>query len=78
MNDQIQWYYERMKAFNTGEIDSLNCLPLEPGAQELGFVGDGGFFLKDGSLFNVGYLEQDGRTVLTSLHGPYPDGVANH
>lgn len=78
VNDQILWYYTRMNAFNTGEVDHLNCLPLEPDAWQQGYEGAGEFYLTDGSLFNVFYQIIGGKTVLTSLYGPYPDGFAHH
>lgn len=77
-NEQIRWYYERMQFFNTGEVDKMSCLALEPDAEQYGYQGSGEFFLTDGSLFTVGYLPVDGVTALMNLYGPYPDGVANH
>lgn len=77
-NEKIRWYYERMRFFNTGEVESMSCLDLEPGAERRGYVGDGGFYLTNGSLYTVNYLPVDGNTVLTALHGPYPDGRADH
>ena len=73
-NDHIRWYYERMKAFNTGEIEEMFCLALEPGMEQYGYIGDGSFTLTDGSAFRVNYQERDGKTVLVDLYGPYPDG----
>lgn len=78
VNDQILWYYTRMNAFNTGEVDHLNCLPPEPDAWRQGYEGAGEFYLTNGSLYNVYYQMIDGKTVLTGLYGPYPDGFAYH
>lgn len=78
VNDQIRWYYERMKAFNTGEIGEMSCLPLEPGAEQYGYIGDGQFYLTNGSIYQVNYQEREGRTVLVDLYGPYPDGRISH
>lgn len=75
---KIASYYDRLKVFNTGEIEKNYCLEPEPESEQHGYIGDGQFYLTDGSLYGATYLMRDGDPVLISLYGPYPDGFAHH
>ncbi|MBD5161659.1 MAG: helix-turn-helix transcriptional regulator [Oscillibacter sp.] len=77
-SEKIASYYDRMKVFNTGEIEKNYCLEPEPESEQRGYIGDGQFYLADGSLYEATYLMRDGDPVLISLYGPYPDGFAHH
>ena len=77
-SQKITSYYDRLRVFNTGEIEENNCSEPDPESEQYGYIGEGEFFLTDGSLYVANYLTRDGDPVLISLVGPYPDGVANH
>lgn len=77
-SQKIASYYDRLRVFNTGEIEENNCSEPDPESEQYGYVGEGEFYLSDGSLYVANYLTRDEDPVLISLVGPYPDGVANH
>ena len=57
------WYYGRMKFFNTGEASYVN-------------LGD--LWLENGDLYTYFTEDTEYGPALTSITGPYPDGIVNH
>ena len=61
--ETMLWYYDRMKFFRTGEAS---------------YVNGGELWLENGDLYNYFMEETEYGPVLTSITGPYPDGIVNH
>lgn len=57
------WYYDRMKFFSTGEAS---------------YVNGGELWLENGDLYLYFIEETEYGPILTSITGPYPDGIVNH
>ena len=74
--EKIWEYYDRLSVVKTGEAAEVRALP-DPGVQS-GGVYTGEIWLENGDLYDVFYQLVDGEPVLTTLYGPYPDGIVNH
>ena len=61
--ETMLWYYGRMKFFNTGEASYVN-------------LGD--LWLENGDLYTYFTEDTEYGPALTSITGPYPDGIVNH
>lgn len=61
--DAALWYYARMKFFSTGEASHVNFEDL---------------WLENGDLYNYFMEDTEYGPVLTSITGPYPDGIVDH
>ena len=69
--ETMLWYYDRMKIFNTGEADSSNR--GDPSYANLGEL-----WLTNGDLYNYFMEDTEYGPALTSITGPYRDGIVNH
>lgn len=59
----LRWYYDRLSIFSSGEADYANFEEL---------------YLTNGDSYLGSFQETEWGKALTSLHGPYPDGIVNH
>ena len=69
--ETMLWYYDRMKIFNTGEAGSSNR--GDPSYANLGEL-----WLTNGDLYNYFMEDTEYGPALTSITGPYRDGIVNH
>ncbi len=69
--ETMLWYYNRMKVFSTGKAESSNR--GDPSYANLGEL-----WLENGDLYNYFMEDTEYGPVLTSITGPYPDGIVNH
>ncbi len=69
--ETMLWYYNRMKVFSTGKAESANR--GDPSYANLGEL-----WLENGDLYNYFMEDTEYGPVLTSITGPYPDGIVNH
>lgn len=62
-SEVFRWYYDRLDIFSTGEADYANFEEL---------------YLLNGDSYLASFQDTEWGKALTSLHGPYPDGIVNH
>ena len=69
--ETMLWYYGRMKFFSTEAAGSAKR--GDPSYANLGEL-----WLENGDLYNYFMEETEYGPALTSITGPYPDGIVNH
>lgn len=74
--EKIHGYYDRLSFFSTGEVEEVIAFPAPDIAPDSICCGE--IWLEDGALYNAMYQFVDGEPVLTTVYGPYPDGIVNH